>query len=225
MTEAPEGYGAPLVSVDVVPVALGAAGRPVVRLPRRRFDPYAGDRALPGVLLMDGERLHEAALRALQTKARILQSWVTGVHQVRTFDTPGRDQRGPTISVAYVATVRAATAGPGWAPLNEAPAMPFDHGDIVEHARGFLLDRLWLEQGTLVKAMLGSTFTTAAAADLLDGLYPASRTVDRTNLPRFLKSQPFLHQTTAKGQPGSRGGRPAAVWAFASVASAAPAST
>jgi len=104
----------------------------------------AGKWALPGTFLHEGERLKEAALRAVATK--------TGVsgrapHQLRVFDDPTRDERGRVLSVAHVDLVPerrlplredTTLAAVGADMALELPGrqrrLPYDHDRIVRHA-------------------------------------------------------------------------------------------
>ena len=108
-----------LVSVDVLALRFSRAARQLeLGVAARLWEPFKDQLALPGVLLGDGERLREAALRALTGKLGVADSDVRGVGQVVTFDEPTRDPRGPTLSVAMWATetrpgaVRSAPADP-----------------------------------------------------------------------------------------------------------------
>ena len=112
------------------------------------------------------------------------------LHQVLTFDT--RDATSVvTISVAYLAVVEQVT-GAGWRPLDEPGELPFDHSEIVSKTRAWSSERLWSKGGRPAGAFLGHRFTSRTAAALMERL--ADEGVDRTNLPRFLKSRVFLAQ-------------------------------
>lgn len=62
-----------------------------------------GEWSLPGSFLHEGERLTDAAMRALADKVGI-GGGVT-LHELRVFDDPARDPRGWVISVAHAAVV------------------------------------------------------------------------------------------------------------------------
>src|SRR2546423_15700915 len=98
-------YQRPSVTVDVVIVTREAA--PKVLLIRRRADPFAGAWALPGGFVDPGETLAAAAERELRE-----ETGVGGVdlEQLAAFGDPGRDPRGWTVSVAYLARVEAGAA-------------------------------------------------------------------------------------------------------------------
>jgi 8-oxo-dGTP diphosphatase len=66
------------------------------------------------------------------------------LEQLHTFGEPGRDPRGRTISVVYLALVDARDIKPhaaddaadvGWHSLARPPELAFDHGQILDCAR------------------------------------------------------------------------------------------
>jgi 8-oxo-dGTP diphosphatase len=138
-------YPRPSLTVDVVLVTRDAA--PWVLLIRRKADPFAGKWALPGGFVDDNERLIDAARRELKEETGVEQA---DLEQLHTFGDPGRDPRGWTVSVVYLALVSpdqlSATAGDdaaevGWFPLGEPPPLAFDHANILARVRHRLADR------------------------------------------------------------------------------------
>src|SRR5918912_3242323 len=91
--------GGPVLEVDVVAFAI-RGGRLHVLLVRRAADPFAGFWALPGARILPDERLADAARRALAERTGLDVAYL---EQLYTFDDPGRDPRGRTVSVAYFA--------------------------------------------------------------------------------------------------------------------------
>jgi len=96
----------------------------------------------------DGETLSDAARRELKEETGVA---VEELEQLYTAGDPGRDPRGWTVSVAFLARgdakklkAKAAddAADVGWFPLDELPPMAFDHAMIVQRARARLEDRL-----------------------------------------------------------------------------------
>lgn len=207
----------PLISIDVVPLRLNRAQRRVdVVLARREFEPSAGRLALPGVLLLGGELLDDAVHRALRDKARIMREHVRAVGDVGVFDTPGRDPRGPTLSVTkYVVLGSKFEPGEGAEAVGLADArdLPFDHDLIITRAATAVLERLWVDRVTTL-ALLGDMFTTRDAADAHDSLAAlASRPpIVRANLVRALGRNDWLEATPDVQVHGE--GRPAKVWKF-----------
>jgi 8-oxo-dGTP diphosphatase len=197
-----------LVSVDVLALRFEPdTGVVLLGIAPRAHEPFAGDLALPGVLLGRGERLRDAAVRAVNGKLG-LES-VTAVGQLVTFDEPSRDPRGPTLSVALWATVSGACGDVQWVRPEEAPALAFDHNRIVTDCRPLLRERLWRDVA-FTAGLLGAEFTTAQALDVTEALtgdrpYPA-------NLGRTMDRVPGLHRTTQHASALPKGGRPPLVW-------------
>src|SRR5918993_2776604 len=103
-------YPRPSLTVDVALVTREA--RPRVLLIQRKADPFRGKWALPGGFVDENERLIDAARRELKEETGVEQA---DLEQLHTFGDPGRDPRGWTVSVVYLALVSpdqlSATAG------------------------------------------------------------------------------------------------------------------
>lgn len=201
------------VSVDVLVVRFAPGTRNVLLgIAPRAAEPFEGELALPGVLLGLGERLREAASRAVVGKLGLPPDAVSATGQLATFDEPNRDPRGPTLSIALWATVNPALDVPGnvvWAPLDEVPPLAFDHDRIVADCRPMLAERLWRDV-TFTAGLLGPIFTTAQALDVTEALtgdrpYPA-------NLGRTMERVPGLRRTTEHAAALPKGGRPPSLW-------------
>ncbi|KOV77129.1 NUDIX hydrolase [Nocardia sp. NRRL S-836] len=209
-----------LVSVDVIALRFDPDTRAVLLgVAPRAHEPFAGELALPGVLLGKGERLRDATTRAVTGKLGLAEESVTATGQLATFDEPSRDPRGPTLSIALWATIaRPAGDLAVWTPLDGVPALAFDHDRIVADCRPLLADRLWRDVA-FTAGLLGPEFTTAQALDVTESLtgdrpYPA-------NLGRTMDRVPGLERTTQHASALPKGGRPPLVWRF--TAGAAPA--
>lgn len=126
------------LTTDVVLLAGGSANS--VLLIERGNDPFKGSWALPGGFVEVGERVHEAAIRELAEETGVALEVELALLGV--YDTPGRDPRGPTVSVAYVhrsATELPASGGDDaaralWFALDALPPLAFDHALIVADA-------------------------------------------------------------------------------------------
>lgn len=202
-----------LVSVDVLALRFDPGARAVVLgIAPRAHDPFSGELALPGVLLGRGERLRDAAARAVTRKLGLPADAVSAVGQLATFDEPSRDPRGPTLSLALWATIdpaRLGDGGPQWVPLDAVPPLAFDHDRIVGDSRPLLQDRLWRDPA-FTAGLLGPEFTTAQALDVTEALtgdrpYPA-------NLGRTMDRVPGLSRTEQHAAALPKGGRPPLVW-------------
>jgi 8-oxo-dGTP diphosphatase len=112
-----------------------------VLLIRRKHDPFAGQWALPGGFVEEGETLDASARRELREETGLE---VGVLDQLRTFGDPGRDPRGWTVSVVHLAFVDAEHVQPranddamevSWHYLDQLPPLAFDHGQILARAR------------------------------------------------------------------------------------------
>lgn len=206
----------PLVSIDTVPLIL-RDGHWNVILGVRELEPYAGQAALPGVLLRPTERLQEAALRALSTKAGVSREDVLFLMNAGAFDNPDRDPRGPTLSIAHVAVIdpSAEPEGVVYRLLTGAADLPFDHAAIVTAAVSAVRDALWVNE-LLTRALLGEKFSTADAARLVRELSAAisGTEPDTSNLGRELSRNQRLVKAGVPAAPAGKG-RPAAAWTWA----------
>jgi 8-oxo-dGTP diphosphatase len=121
----------PELSVDVVIELLDRPGRPIVLIRRDRPPP---GHALPGGFVDIGETVERAAVREAreETGLEITLGDLLGV-----YSDPGRDPRGHTVSVVYVATASGTpAAGDDAAAIfvtdpEAAPALAFDHDRIL----------------------------------------------------------------------------------------------
>jgi 8-oxo-dGTP diphosphatase len=144
MSEAPRqqftyDYPRPSVTVDIALVTRGPA--PQILLIRRKHDPFAGSWALPGGFVEMNETLEASARRELHEETGLE---VGPLEQLHTFGDPGRDPRGRTISIVYLAVVDQAQLRPradddaaevGWHSLTTPPPLAFDHAEILAHVR------------------------------------------------------------------------------------------
>jgi 8-oxo-dGTP diphosphatase len=138
-------YPRPALTVDVVLVTREA--RPRVLLIQRKHDPFAGKWALPGGFVDENERLVDAALRELREETGLR---VEDLEQLYAAGDPGRDPRGWTVSVVFLARVDADEVKPvagddaaaaDWFPLDKLPGLAFDHAMIVQRVKTRLADR------------------------------------------------------------------------------------
>jgi len=118
-----------------------------------------GGPALPGTFLHQGERLSEAASRALREKAGLAD---VDFSQLHVFDDPARDERGWVLSVGHSAAVAAERIPPGVRLMTVAGGRPnepllFDHAEIVTLA----VTELRMQYGRALDPanLLGDVFT------------------------------------------------------------------
>jgi 8-oxo-dGTP diphosphatase len=198
-----------IVCVDVVALTYDRAARRVlVGTHRRTAAPYRGKQALPGVVVHSGERLRDAAGRALEKLG--IGSAGTGLGQLRTFDEPSRDPRGPSLSIAMWVALPDSTVLPKdpalWEPIDAVPPLVFDHNEIVDDARAILAERLWRDTD-FTRNLTGPEFTATDAVAITEQLSGAPP--HRANLNRELAHTADLVE--AGTAPGI-GGRPPKLW-------------
>ncbi|ROS68996.1 ADP-ribose pyrophosphatase YjhB (NUDIX family) [Curtobacterium sp. PhB172] len=203
----------PLIAIDVVPVSFVTTDGLRVATARRAYAPYAGQEALPGVLLDGTEILADGARRALRSKVGVGSTAVRHLAQVGAFDGPDRDPRSSAISIAFLAVIDpAAHADATWHDVGTLPlGLPFDHDRIVASALERARVLLWSDL-TFTRALLGDPFTTADAARLRIAL--TGTTPDPGNLNRTLRTNTALARVDLPASAGPRGGRPPAAWTW-----------
>jgi 8-oxo-dGTP diphosphatase len=132
-----ESFARPMLTADVV--VLSDAPVCSVLLVQRANPPFAGRWALPGGFVEEGERVVDAARRELgeETGFKAGPLELLGV-----YDTPGRDPRGWTVSIAYLARAHGQLALRGaddardarWIRSDALPEPAFDHAAIIADA-------------------------------------------------------------------------------------------
>ena len=210
-----DGVDQSLVSIDVIALRFGNPEPGMLRLAvtPRQAEPYTGQLALPGVLLGAGERLQDAARRAVTTKLGIPDEKILVSGQLTVFDEPNRDPRGPTLSVTMWAVISSDEV-PGsaeWVSWDNPGDLAFDHNRIVADTRPILADTLLWRDQAFTRALLGPSFPASyalAVAEELSGVRP-----DPGNLNRTLKALPGLERTDERVRVSATG-RPAVVWAW-----------
>jgi 8-oxo-dGTP diphosphatase len=132
-------YPRPSVTVDLVIIRGGKD----LLLIKRAKDPFKDCWALAGGFVDENEGLEEAARRELKEETCLE---VGVLQQVGAFGKPGRDPRGHTISIAYLGLVEPGVmavaaddaAEVDWFPIEQLPALAFDHEEIIAQAKNFM---------------------------------------------------------------------------------------
>lgn len=126
------------VTVDIV--CLKPRTKPQqIALILRGNPPFADQWALPGGLVEVDEDLEDAARRELWEETRLAPAFLKQFH---CFGQPGRDPRGRTISIAFLAFIDEEQTGQAgddaasfaWFPLYSLPPLAFDHNQIIANA-------------------------------------------------------------------------------------------
>lgn len=169
-------YPHPAVTTDCV--IFGFDGeRLQVLLIERGIEPFKGRWAFPGGFIKMDETAEEGALRELKEETGMENAFIQQFH---TFSNPLRDPRERVITIAFYALVRIQEVKGGddaasarWFPLDEIPALAFDHDHMLRmatqrlrqeihfHPIGFELlpEKFTLKElQSLYEAILGITF-------------------------------------------------------------------
>lgn len=136
-------YRHPALTVDGVvihrhPGDLAGTGHCSVLLIERGRNPFRGKRALPGGFVDYGEDITAAIHREIAE-----ETGLTGLpfRQFHVFGRPGRDPRGHTVSIVYVAVIIGEqpsvvggddAADAGWFEFDALPDLAFDHAEILD---------------------------------------------------------------------------------------------
>ncbi len=132
----------PAVTTDVAVLRLEQL--PEILLIQRLDPPFKDMWALPGGFMEMDESLEEAARRELAEETGIKAGELI---RFDTYDAPGRDPRGRTITQVFVmiwkkemglAKADSDAAALRWFPLNELPELAFDHAKIVADVIGMI---------------------------------------------------------------------------------------
>ncbi|WP_043310136.1 NUDIX domain-containing protein [Pseudomonas sp. ML96] len=201
-----------LAGVDIVALRLGEAGLELLLI-RRAQAPFAGEWALPGVLVNGRSAdasLDAAAERALQDKARIVPAHL---EQVATVGNALRDPRGWSLSTFYLALLEPDVELQGddlrFVALAEVLAgrlaLPFDHAQLVAQAAERLAGKAVYT--SLPLYLLAPRFTVTEALSAFQACL--GQAVQHTTLRGRLekmKQHAWIADTGEKNQP--KMGRP-----------------
>jgi 8-oxo-dGTP diphosphatase len=128
-------YPRPAVTADIAVLRLDEL--PEILLIQRKDPPFQNLWALPGGFMEIEETLEEAARRELQEETGIMAGELI---RFDSYDKPGRDPRGRTITQVFVLVWKESmgipeagsdASGLKWFALNQLPELAFDHGLII----------------------------------------------------------------------------------------------
>lgn len=217
-------YPRPSVAVDtaVLVVDAGAADLGVLQHLRADGDAHAGEWALPGTFLHEGETLADAVLRSLREKVGLRG---TRPQQLHVFDDPERDDRGWVLSVAHAVLLAADDVEAALTdrhdvrvvPVEDAAGQPFGHDEIVRLAVDRVRQDYALQPDPA--GLLGEEFTIKDLQALHDAVAPrpgpgeARPSVD--TFRRYMVGRGLIQPTgrSARKEPGSSAmGKPAELY-------------
>lgn len=158
--------------------------------------------ALPSATLAPKEPLEAALARAVDVAA------LAHVEQLET-----RVLRDGTLATAYLGLVPPERAPAGdWRAVRSLPRLPADHAALVLAARSRL--RAKLSYTNVGFALAPTTFTISELREIY--IAALEHDVSATNLQRVLVRRGVLERVEGRRAPGRTGGRPAALFRFAS---------
>ncbi|GAB1856228.1 NUDIX domain-containing protein [Flavobacteriaceae bacterium MHTCC 0001] len=202
------------VAVDAVVFGYESKNNLSVLLIKRGIEPFKGEWALPGGLVLNDESLEEAVERELKEETGITIDYL---EQLYTFGKPNRDPRNRVVAVTYFAlvkpnhfTIKADTdaADVKWFHLNELPKLAFDHQLVLDTAKERLKSKLSYQP--IGFDLLNDEFPFSD----LEHLYMTilEKEIDRRNFRKKMLSFGIIEETDKIEKIGS--GRPAKLFRF-----------
>jgi 8-oxo-dGTP diphosphatase len=178
--------------------AIGA----VLRTRAGQLEVLLSDGSLPRAALAAGEPLETALARAVDV------SVLAHVEQLET-----RVLRDGTLATAYLGLVPDERSPEGdWRPVGSLARVPADDTALVTAARSRL--RAKLSYTNVGFALAPATFTISELREIY--VAALEHDVSATNLQRVLVRRRVLERADGRRAPGRTGGRPAALFRFAS---------
>jgi 8-oxo-dGTP diphosphatase len=210
----PDGYIPPILTVDSVIFQL-IDNRLSVLLIKRSQEPFKNTWALPGGYNAVKEATRDAMARVLKAKAGLNINSLSLVEQLYTFDTVARDPRGHAVSVTYMGLGKSlvpenskTTQTPEFFPVDELPALAYDHGDIIQYAHDRLASKITYTNA--IYALLPKFFTLSQLQAAYEAVF--ARPLDKRNFRKKFLSFDLIKETNEQLREGAH--RPARLYTF-----------
>jgi 8-oxo-dGTP diphosphatase len=206
-------YTPPTLTVDAVIFRLTDTVLEVL-LTKRAEEPFKGDWALPGGYCAKGQTTLEALSAITKRKVGIdIDTQLSYIEQLYTFDTIARDPRGHAVSVTYMGCGRGIEATGGeqhtaWHPVDQLPTLAYDHASIIAYARERLAAKLTYTNAAM--GLLEKKFTLSHLQTAYEAVM--GRELDKRNFRKKFLSLNLIHETPDMWQGGAH--RPAKLYAF-----------
>jgi len=209
-------YPRPSVTTDTLVFSIRERALHVL-LVERKQDPFTGRWAIPGGFLRLNEDLADCAARELAE-----ETGVTGMplKQFRTYGAPGRDPRGPTVTVVFLALVPSDHILPvggsdaskaAWFPVLNHPPLAFDHNTILAEGRARLAEdvtRTVTDTGRVAFDFLSTEFSLSEAQAVFEIL--SGNALDKRNFRKWIAATWDIEDTGR--MTSGTGHRPAALY-------------
>lgn len=206
-------YVPPTLTVDAVIFRLTGSELEVL-LTKRADEPFKGDWALPGGYSPEGQTTIEALASVVKRKAGIdIDTQLSYIEQLYTFDTVARDPRGHAVSVTYMGCGRSIESTGGeqtseWHAVDHLPKLAYDHEKIIAYARERLGAKLTYTNAAM--GLLAPKFTLSHLQTAYEAVM--GRQLDKRNFRKKFLSLGLIHETPDTWREGAH--RPAKLYAF-----------
>ena len=206
-------YVPPTLTVDAVLFQL-VDNQLAVLLTKRSDEPFKGDWALPGGYCAEGQTTIEALTAIAKRKVGVdIDTDLSYIEQLYTFDTVARDPRGHAVSVTYMGCGRNVQAVTGsqtteWYPVDHLPTLAYDHESIIAYARDRLSAKLTYTNAAM--GLLDKKFTLTQLQIAYEAVL--GRELDKRNFRKKFLSLNLIHETPETWREGAH--RPAKLYAF-----------
>ncbi len=195
-----------LIAVDCI--IFGFDGKQMkALLIKRDFEPEKGKWSLMGGFVNKSESVSDAAKRVLKQLTGLSNIYM---EQLQCFGNVDRDTAGRVVSIAYFALINIDdyvdqlnyNHEARWFPLNEIPALIFDHSCMVHTAKQRLQQKV--SNHPIGFELLPYKFTLTQLQNLYEAIYENS--LDRRNFTKKILSFGFLKKLDEKERESSRKG-------------------
>lgn len=186
-------YPRPAVTADCIIFGFDA-GTLKVLLIERGIEPFKGQWAIPGGFLHENESAEACAKRELFEETGLENVFM---EQLFSFTEPGRDPRGHVITVAYYALVKLSeyelkagddARNAAWFPIDQLPALAFDHDRILHFAMNRLRGKIRYQP--IGFELLPERFTLPDLQALYEAILQVK--IDRRNFRRKINQTGLL---------------------------------
>lgn len=207
-------YIPPILTVDSVIFQI-TDNQLMVLVIKRAKDPFKGIWALPGGYNAAGETTQEALARIMKNKTGLTFNKLKLLEQLYTFDTVARDPRGHAVSVTYMGLgldlkpeISQTTQSPEFFPVNNLPALAYDHAEIIKYAHERLSSKITYTNA--VYALLPKLFTLSQLQSTYEAIF--NRQLDKRNFRKKYLSLELIEPTKQFVKDGAH--RPAQLYKF-----------